>query len=72
MHEVLSSTPINNNRFTWQSTLCHGSQKNCHCCQAERKSSQVIYSRFVLQLGNMKGEENRQIGSKYLPTLQIK
>jgi hypothetical protein len=70
--EVLSQTPINNSRFTWQSTLCHGSQKNCHYCQAKRKSTQVISSRFVLQLGNMKRKKNRETGSKYLPTLQIK
>jgi hypothetical protein len=67
--EVLSQTPKNNSRFTWQSTLC---QKNCHYFQAKRKSTQVISSRFVLQLGNMKGKKNRETSSKYLPTLQIK
>jgi hypothetical protein len=38
----------------------------------KKKSTQVISSRFVLQLGNMKGKKNREISSKYLPTLQIK
>jgi hypothetical protein len=52
--EVLSQTPMNNSRFTWQNTLCHGSQKNCHYCQAKRKSTQVISSKFVLQLATWK------------------
>ncbi len=44
--EVLSQTPINNSRFTWQSILRHGSQRNCQLLPSKKK----IYSSHIFKV----------------------